>query len=390
MSGALIGKAQAQETSEPINPPSDAGAPARSTTPEVAERRSKPLQVSVGRSPTSLDVGNEADLMAYADEEANAAQLDDWTFNFKGYLRAGVAVGLGPKNDGEEGKELHIPPRIIGAGSGRWEYASLAQDPALSLYVNFSNPMVSANIIMSSGTLADSSFDGNLNRISPGVRQAYLILKFPDAFGSRGGLSVTVGGFSNRYGSAGREQVSSGYYGAYLFGRTHVAGEVVTADIDLNQDWELILEHGVGAKLEAIPFLSNEEIHADVTELDYFEGQGQVPQGSNFAHHAHAGLVYRGWLMMAAHYLTSWTPDDNSLAPAGTAVPKARATRRGRRSSRGWRRDRQRLPRFFAHRRGERLAARQRRAVATWVDGQILQRVVLCPSQSFERRHASQ
>lgn len=264
--------------------------------------------------------------MAFADEEANAAQLDDWTFNFKGYLRAGVAVGLGPKNDGSEGKELHIPPRIIGAGSGRWEYASLAQNPALSLYLNFSNPMVSANIIMSSGTLSDSSFDGNLDRISPGVRQAYLILKFPDAFGSRGGLSVTVGGFSNRYGSAGREQVSSGYYGAYLFGRTHVAGEVVTADLDLNQDWEMILEHGVGAKLEAIPFLSNAEIYADVTELDYFEGQGQVPQGSNFAHHAHAALVYRGWLMMAAHYLTSWTPDDNSLAPSGTAVPEARAT----------------------------------------------------------------
>ncbi len=264
--------------------------------------------------------------MAVADEEAAAAQLRDWTFNFKGYLRAGMAMSVGPRADGEEGSELHVPPRIIGGGSGRWEYASLAQGPALSLYINFSNPMVSANVIMSAGALGDSSFDGNFDRLSPGVRQAYLILKFPDAFGSQGGVSVTVGGFSNRYGSAGREQVSSGYYGAYLFGRTHVAGEVVTADIDLNQDWELVLEHGLGAKLEAIPFLTNDDLAADVTELDYFEGQGSVPQGSNFAHHAHVGLLYRGWLMLGGHYLTSWTPDDNSQSLMSTRTPEGRAT----------------------------------------------------------------
>lgn len=267
--------------------------------------------------------------MSLADEEANAAQLEDWTFNFKGYVRAGVNVGLGPRNDGGEGKQLHIPPRIIGGGSGRWEYTSLSQNPALSLYINFSNPMVSANVIMSAGTLGDSSFDGNFDRLSPGVRQAYLILKFPDAFGSRGGLALTVGGFSNRYGSSGREQVSSGYYGAYLFGRTHVAGEVLTADIDLSPDWELVLEHGVGAKIEAIPFLTVDQLPVDLRDLDYFEGQGQVPAGSEFLHHAHAAFLHGGWLMLAGHYMTSWTPNDNSLAPMGTPVPEARATSMG-------------------------------------------------------------
>ena len=36
-----------------------------------------------------------------------------------------------------------------------------------------------------------------------------------------GGLAWTVGSFSNRYGNAGANQTSSGYYGTYLFGRTH-------------------------------------------------------------------------------------------------------------------------------------------------------------------------
>jgi hypothetical protein len=288
------------------------------------------LKVSVGRSPTSLDVGNEADMMSVADDEAAAAQLKDWNFQFKGYVRAGVGVGLGPRNDGEDGLELHSPPRIIGGGSGRWEYASLNQNPALSLYFNFSNPLISANLIMSASTLSDSSFEGNLDRLSPGVRQAYLILKYPDAFGHRGGLALTVGAFSNRYGSAGREQVSSGYYGAYLFGRTHVAGYTLTANVDLNDDWELVLEQGLGAKLEAIPFLNlpyfAEYGGGDVRDLDYFEGQGRVPAGSNFAHHAHAALFYRGWLMLAGHYLTSWSPNDNSLGAQGQRVDEARAS----------------------------------------------------------------
>jgi len=349
--------ASAQDATPPAAPTAEPAAPA-TATPETAPateapaaevpateapaalpefeplplRRSKPLQVSVGRSPTSLDVGNEADMMAVADEEAAAAQLKDWSFQFKGYLRAGIGVGLGPRNDGGEGLEVHSPPRIIGGGSGRWEYASLNQNPSLSLYFNFSNPLVSANIIMSASTLVDSSFEGNLDRASPGVRQAYLILKYPDAFGYRGGLSLTVGGFSNRYGSAGREQVSSGYYGAYLFGRTHVAGYTLTADIDLDSDWELVLEQGLGAKLEAIPFLNNQYFEdfggGDVRDLDYFEGQGRAPQGSNFAHHVHAGVLYRGWLMMAAHYLTSWTPDDNNQTPPmpGVQVEEGRAT----------------------------------------------------------------
>jgi len=54
---------------------------------------------------------------------------------------------------------------------------------------------------------------------------------------------------------AGPNQNSSGYYGTYLFGRTHVAGEALTADIDLNDDLELVIEHGIGAKLEFLPFI---------------------------------------------------------------------------------------------------------------------------------------
>ena len=46
----------------------------------------------------------------------------------------------------------------------------------------------------------------------------------------------TMGGFSNRYGNAGPRQQSSGYYQTQLFGRTHVLGEALTADIQLGDE----------------------------------------------------------------------------------------------------------------------------------------------------------
>jgi hypothetical protein len=298
------------------------------TTPagrEFSPRRSRSLQTTVGRAPTIQDFGSETDMLGITDDTEITARVDRWNVGLKGYMRATLPVGIGPRNDGQEGKELHTAPRIIGAGSGRYEYASLLQNPSFSLYAYFGNPIVAANVTLSSGTMLDASFYGNADRATPGVQQAYLTLKFPEVFGSVGGMALTVGAFSNRYGSAGREQVSAGYYGVYLFGRTHIAGETLVADIDISDSWELVLEHGIGAKSKVIQFLTPDSLQVDVRDLDYLEGVGQVPQGSTFVHHAHAAMLHEGWMMLAAHWMTSWTPDDNSLA-AGVRVPEGRLT----------------------------------------------------------------
>jgi hypothetical protein len=60
-------------------------------------------------------------------------------------------------------------------------------------------------------------------------------------------------------------------------------------------------------------------------EADFFKGTGPVPQGSNFLHHAHAGLVIDGWIRVAAHYMTSWTPNDN-LFVRGVPAESSRMT----------------------------------------------------------------
>ena len=65
-------------------------------------------------------------------------------------------------------------------------------------------------------------------------------------------LTATVGGFTNRYGAAGR--YDAGKYETYIFGRTHVAGEALNLAYDVGNDWTFQVEQTFGAKLESIPF----------------------------------------------------------------------------------------------------------------------------------------
>jgi hypothetical protein len=232
-----------------------------------------------------------------------AERLERWRFDMKGYIRVPTRFSLGPRMDTRPGTEIHAPPRIPGLSSGTWEYLSIAPNPSLSIYANVSNPLVSANVIFSSSTNTNGGYRDFDQQ--GGIRDAYLVLKFPDAFGKVGGLAWTVGSLSNRYGNPGPRQTSSGFYGTYLFGRTHGMGETLTANFDLTEDTELVLEHGFSAKLEAIPFIP------EGIEQDYFNGKGRIPYGTNFVHHAHGAIISGEW-MAGAHYLTSWTPNDNS------------------------------------------------------------------------------
>src|SRR5450432_65172 len=243
----------------PVPAASSGSAATTVTTPvapvAVERSRSKALKLTVGIPPTASDLGSEADMVSTSggdDDATLTTKLANWTLGMKGYIRAPMRVGIGPRLNENSTTELHSPPRIVGLGSGDWNYVALAPNPTASLYVKAGNPVVSANVIFNANTFYDSGYR-DLDQMG-GISQAYLTLKFPRAFGSTGGLAWTVGSFSNRYGNAGPNQTSSGYYGTYLFGRTHVAGEDLTADFDLTDHLELVLEHGIGSKIEPIPY----------------------------------------------------------------------------------------------------------------------------------------
>ena len=279
---------------------------------DLPQDRTKSLQVSAGLPPNSLDLGSEADILGVRDQREMAAMLERWSFSMKGSIRAPMRVGFGPRNDRQEGTELHALPRIVGLGSGDWNYVGLAPNASLTLGITVANPVVSGTIILSTSHFTDPSYSV-IDDV--GFDQAYLTFKFPKAFGNRGGIAILTGMFGERFGTSGPYQKSSGYYSTYLFGRTHQAGESTTFDLDLTPKVELILENGIGAKADVVPFFANSARNPEgPPEADFLPGQQSQPYGSTFVHHTHAALLYDDWLRVSAHYLTSWSPDDNTLA----------------------------------------------------------------------------
>jgi hypothetical protein len=282
--------------------------------------RAKPLKMTVGTPPTTGDLGSEADTLApnavavgavAGDEDARTMALNEnWSFTLKGYLRAPMRVGYGQSDSSAAGdanppNELHSPVRMVGASSSNWSYINIAPNPTASLRATIANPRVAATMILSMNQFSGVGYQDLDSQ--GGMSQAFVTLKFPETFGERGGLAWTVGAFGNRYGYSGPRQVNAGYYGTYLFGRTRVMGEAVTANIDLTEHLELLIEHGFGAEMEILPILG-----AALPKQMFIPGDPHAQLGSDFLHHAHVALWVDDWLKIATHYLTSWTPNDRA------------------------------------------------------------------------------
>lgn len=274
--------------------------------PKEERWREKPLRTTVGIPPTQRDLGNEADIFI-DDEDKIEQKSKEWKIDIKAFLRGTARASYGPRNDGEPGYELHAPARIPGLSSGNWEHIGLVPNPSAKAYFSAGTPTISANVILGGQPPIDEGF------ANPGEAgwflDAYVALKFPRAFDNKGGIALTAGSFSHRYGNAGVK--STGYYRTYMFGKTHVAGGVATADYDLTKDWEVLLEGGFGAKSEAMPWMDPSD--PGRPDADYLPGQGDLPRGSNFVGHGHLQFRHNYWLRVGGHFLESWTPNDNSL-----------------------------------------------------------------------------
>jgi len=282
----------------------DADAP---VAPEV--RRPRDLE-SVSLPPGMPDFGGEVG------EGASTGNLsgDGYHFDFHGYIRAPLRVGDGPRNDGSPGKELHSPPRTADLSFTDWNYTNALPGPWSELLLSYGNSRASMTASIASYNQTVAGYRDLQAQL--GINQAFVTLNFPDAFGRFGGLRGVFGSFTNRYGSPGK--YGGGMYDTYLFGRTRAVGETLTADFDLTPALTLIVEHGVGAKLDVTPF------DTITPRPDYLPYPGPVPQGSTFVHHAHLALDVARTLSLGAHYITVWTPDDHNAA--GTQSQPGRMT----------------------------------------------------------------
>lgn len=271
-------------------------------------KREKLQTTTIGMRLGAVDFGAEADIVSSVGRLKPPPDNRRWSYALRGFFRAPMRIGIGPETGNTSGSQLHSPPRVVGFNSDEWNYINVAPGAAGQIEVAVTNQRVEGHVILASDAFIDAGYP-HLDKMG-GFSQAWVTLKAPALIGTRGGAALNVGAFSERFGAAGPYQQSTGYYGTYLFGRTHVAGETLLLDFDATPDLQVVIEHGIGAKVEVVPFRKTGPESPPAPVAPYLPNQGPVPQGSNYVHHAHANVIFQDWLSIAGHYLTSWSPND--------------------------------------------------------------------------------
>ncbi len=249
----------------------------------------------------------------------------EWKFDVTGYFRAPLRMSWGPPHSADPnpgpggavqpnaGTQYRTPPLVPDANYIDWRYTNSMVGPWTELNFHYGNSRVKSTVQIASYNLTDAGYrrlESNL-----GINEAFLSINWPEVLDDNSRFTLTVGGFTNRYGAAGR--YDGGKYETYLFGRTHIAGETGTFEYDVS-DFTLFAEEGFGGKLEPIPWLAIPSNPAQ--NLAFNPYPGPVPQESTFVAHGHIGASYKKQVIFGAHYIDVFA-NDNERAGGYANMP---------------------------------------------------------------------
>ena len=339
----------AQTPAPTVTPAVEAPPPAMPPPPPPPAPEKKKTGVSPGLSlsPDTPQVGGRVTSPAEPPPVVAPEPSAEWKFEVTGYFRAPLRMSWGPSttspgvdvngNDipaSAAGTQIRTPPLVPDANYIDWRYTNSMVAPWTELNFKYGNDRVKAQVQIASYNLTDPGYrrlESNL-----GINQAFITLLWPELANNENlHLTLTVGGFTNRYGAAGR--YDAGKYETYLFGRTHVAGATVNVAWDATEDWTFQIEGGGGAKLEPIPYYGAPgPSNSPRTSLPMWEPYpGPRPQESAFLAHVHLGAVLKRQWIFGAHFIDVFANDNERstaftestfntfCTPATTATPPA-------------------------------------------------------------------
>ncbi len=292
------------------------------TRAEDSDRGEKMHQaVSIGIDPALAKASDITSSAQAQPPKTERTSTEDWGFGFHGFLRAPMRFSFGKEwiteqdpatgatNKIGEDWRFKSPPQVPDATRNTWEYTGNLPVPYADIMLSFGNSIAVGTVTASTFNITDGSYR-NINQ-NLGLDQAWVQVKFPDAFGRIGGIKWDVGIFQNRYGAMGR--YDAGRYDTYIFGRTHVAGETLTATFDLGEKLVLQVEHGFGAKADVLPRWSwFDGLNGE--PAPWMPWGGDYEQGTTMVNHAHAALFLYdvpilNEMVAAMHFMQSFTAD---------------------------------------------------------------------------------
>jgi hypothetical protein len=302
---------------ESAPPPADAKPP-EAAPAEVKKRKGGGPSLSLDPSaPQAAGLVVPVEVVTPAEESTST----EWKFDVTGYFRAPLRLSWGPAHqmggvnmDQNGGTQIRTGPMVPDANYIDWRYTNSMVGPWTELNFHYGNQRVKATVQIASYNITDSGFrrlESNL-----GINQSFLTINFPEIIDENGRLILTVGGYTNRYGAAGR--YDGGKYETYLFGRTHTAGETLTFEYDVG-DVTISAEEGFGGKLEPIPFYPTTGPTSNKAWDPY---PGPSAQESTFVAHGHLGASYKKMLLVGAHYIYTFARD-NERAGSYIGMPYA-------------------------------------------------------------------
>ncbi|HEY4105749.1 MAG TPA: hypothetical protein VGM44_17740 [Polyangiaceae bacterium] len=257
---------------------------------EPSKANPAPSPVTPETTPAAKAKATEGGAVTNVSGPAVAKDDDSWKFEYHGYIRAPMRVGMGKRvadpmyPNAATGTSLHAP--VIPDD----QYLSWASNPHnktdwAELYISLGNSWAKGTVSIQGYDFYQGSFANAASQL--GVSDGYIDLT-PDLGYENVRLAWRVGSFSNKYGSAGK--YDAGEYDTYMFGRIHNSGEALHIDYDIDEENSLWFEHGIGVKKPDPSQFNN----ARFTMLDHF----------------HVGFKHTEAIQFSAHYMDSWSSEE--------------------------------------------------------------------------------
>ncbi|MET0792053.1 MAG: hypothetical protein ABW061_11080 [Polyangiaceae bacterium] len=308
LSGLFFALPAAAQEAEPANQPQDK-VETNDETPAAKPEAPKPAtpapEAAPPPPPPEAPVAKAAAVnrTTAVSGPATVANDDSWKFEYHGYIRAPMRVGMGKRNNpgaGQSSTTLHSP--IIPDDQYlSWQSSPHNKTDWAELYLSYGNSWAKGTVSIQGYNFADAAYSNPDTQL--GISDGYVDLT-PDLGYENVRLAWRVGAFSNKYGSAGK--YDAGEYDTYMFGRIHNAGEALHIDYDIDEENTLAFEHGVGFRKPD----PNQYNNSRFTML----------------HHAHLLYKHNENIQISAHYLNSWTQEEERSMDPGVAVDGAGAS----------------------------------------------------------------
>jgi hypothetical protein len=215
-----------------------------------------------------------------------AAATDDWKFEYHGFFRAPMRIGMAQREGAGPGQSsiAFHNPRVPDDQYLSWLFTRNQERDWAEMFFSYGNSHVTGTVSIQGFNFTTGAWNNPDAQF--GIAQGYVTWT-PSLPIANARLQWKIGTFNERYGMAGK--YDAGKYDTYLFGRTHAMGERLRAEYDLG-DLTFKVEHGFGAR-QPHPLVSPKN-------------------GLSLLHHLHAGVAHDRLIRAELHYLTAWSQDD--------------------------------------------------------------------------------